>query len=706
MKRAILSLAAAGVLVAAVAPSYAVTTRAFRLTSYKDFDEGEAHGVVVSSLGEVASGMGSTRLDVPESVVYSSVVAPDGTVYLGTGDQGAIYVYRKGKVEKLVSVEGVLVSSLALGPQGTLFAGVMPGGRIYAIDVTGKEAKARELAKLDAEHVWGLAYDDARRTLYAATGPKGQLFAIDAKSPEQPYVGSRARVLVDTGEKHLLSLVRGDDGALYVGTADQALLFRVVPEGVGARLSALHDFEGEEVRAIARRGATLYVAVNEFTRTSATSTGSSSGPNAPKGTKIVVPASSSSSTSSSSSASRDRKGKGAVYRVDPDGRVEQLHAVADSYFTALHVEADGSVYAATGANGKVHLIKPDRTVLTAFDLAERQVLTMGFGPVGDRVLGTGDAGALYKVSGEPPKDAHYLSKVFDAQFVARFGAVRYGGAGALSVQTRSGNTAKPDKTWSAWAPLSVAAGAAPGVGRVVSPEARYIQVKVGFGKATTLRDLTLYYQPQNQRPRVTEITVGEDPASKKQATLAARGKPRSPIVKVKWKVENPDEDELVYRLFYREEGEQNWKPLGGPEPLTSTSFDWNTEPFPDGNYVLRVVASDERANPKEQALDHALVSSPYLIDNKKPELQDVQVAYPEVRGRARDSFSPVTELAYSVDGGDWTPFSPKDGVFDDPTEEFAFKLPSGLAPGAHSVAIRAVDAADNVGATQVTFRVR
>jgi len=704
MKRALLSVAAAGVLVAAATPSFAVTTRAFRLTSYKDFDEGEAHGVVVSSLGEVASGMGSTRVDLPESVVYSSVVAPDGTVYLGTGDQGAVYVYRKGKVDKLVALEGVLVSSLALGPSGTLFAGVMPGGRVYAIDTTGREAKARELTRLDAEHVWGLAYDDTRRTLYAATGPKGQLFAIDAKSPEQPYVGSRARVLVDTGEKHLLSLTRGDDGALYVGTADQALLFRVVPEGVGAKLSAIHDFEGEEVRAIARRGSTLYVAVNEFTRTSATSS-SSSGPNGPKGTKIVVPTTTSSSSSSSaSSASRDRKGRGAVYRVDPDGRVEQLHAVADSYFTALHVEADGSVYAATGANGKVYLIRPDRTVLTAFDLAERQVLTMGFGPVGDRVLGTGDAGALYKVSGEPPKDAHYLSKVFDAQFVARFGGVRYHGAGALAVQTRSGNTAKPDKTWSAWTP--VAAGGAAGVGRVASPEARYVQVKVGFGKGTTLRDLTLYYQPQNQRPRVTEISVGDDPSSKKQVTLAARSKPRSPIVKVKWKVENPDDDELVYRLYYREEDEQNWKLLGGPEPLTSTSFDWNTEPFPDGNYVLRVVASDERANPKEQTLDHALVSSPYLIDNKKPELQDVQVAYPEVRGRARDSFSPVTELAYSVDGGDWMPFAPKDGVFDDPSEDFAFKLPSGLAAGAHSVAIRAVDAADNVGATQVTFRVK
>ncbi len=74
-------------------------------------------------------------------------------------------------------------------------------------------------------------------------------------------------------------------------------------------------------------------------------------------------------------------------------------------------------------------------------------------------------------------------------------------------------------------------------------------------------------------------------------------------------------------------------------------------------------------------------------------------------GVARDSFSPISELAYSVDGGDWQPFSPRDGIFDDPVEEFRVTLPPGLQPGTHSLAVRAVDAADNVGAAQISFRV-
>ncbi len=688
-------------LVCAAWPARAVSTRTFRLTNYKDFDEGEATGVLLSSLGEASSGFGATRVDVSEPVVYSSVAAPDGTVYVGTGDQGAIYAYAKGKARKVAKLDAVLVTSLAVGPTGTVYAGTMPGGRVFAVE---KDGKTKELAKLDAEHVWALAYDEGKQTLYAATGPAGRLFAIDLKAPERPGV-SRARLVYDTGEKHLLSMVRGDDGALYAGSADQAILYRIVPDASGARVTALHDFEGEEVRAIARRGATLYVAVNAFQKSGALSL-DTSGPLAPRGTKMVLPPAPP-TPPASALPSRDRKGKGAVYRVDPDGRVEQLHALAEGYFTALHVDRDGNVYAAAGSNGRVYLIRPDRTVITAFDLPERQVLTLSLdGP--EHVLGTGDAGALYQLSSDPPKDAHYLTKVLDAQFPARWGNVKWSGAGALAVQTRSGNTSKPDKTWSGWqSPARTSASEGEGAGKIGSPEGRYLQVRVNFAAPhTILRDLTVYYLPQNQRPRVTELTVGDDAPARHVPVSLRAGKPRSPVVKLRWKIENPDDDELVYRLFFREESEVNWKPLGGPEPITRTEYDWNTESIPDGNYVVKVVASDERANPREEALEHSLTSSPFLVDNRKPELADVKVAYPWASGRARDSFSAISELAYSIDGGDWQPVAPRDGLFDEPVEEFSFKLPSGLAPGAHSLAVRAVDAADNVGAIQLGFRVK
>jgi hypothetical protein len=404
---------------------------------------------------------------------------------------------------------------------------------------------------------------------------------------------------------------------------------------------------------------------------------------------------------------RDRKGKGAVFRVDPDGRTEQLHALTDGYFTALHVDGDGNVFAASGSGGRVYLIRPDRTVITALDLPERQVLTLAFAEK-ERLLGTGDAGAVYRIGNEPPKDAHYTTKIFDAQFPSRWGNLRYTGRGALSFEARSGNTAHPDKTWSAWqAPPKIDKLPDGGRARLTSPEGRYVQLRVGFGSsATVLRNLTLYFQPQNQRPRVTDIAVGDDGPPRRLSVAARAQKTRSPVLKIKWKTENPDDDELVYRLYFREEGEQNYKALAGPEPLTRSDYEWNTESVPDGNYVIKVVASDERSNPREDALEHALVSAPFLVDNRKPEIAAVKVTYPTATGRAQDSFSTVTELAYSVDGGDWQALAPKDGIFDDPAEDFVIRLPAGLAAGGHSLAIRAVDSAENVGATQVSFRVK
>lgn len=693
-------------------PAFAGGTHSWRITSYKDFDEGEATGVLLSSLGEATSGFSASRIDVNESVVYTSVTAPDGTVYIGTGDQGVVYAYQKGKLRRVCKLDAILVSSLAVGPNGTLFAGTMPGGRVHLID---RDGKPRELAKLDAEHVWAMTYDEAKQTLYAATGPAGRLFAIDASHLDRPTFGRRDRLVYDTGEKHLLSLARTDDGALLAGSADQAILYRIVPTASGATVQALHDFDGDEVRAISRRGNVTYVAVNEFQRTG-TTTPASTGPDAPHGTKIVLPATTNTAPATAASLTRDRRGRGAIYRLDPDGRVEQLHALADGYFTSVFADADGNVWAASGANGRVYLIRPDRTIITALDLPERQVLTLSLDAFAQNhgaaapngLLGTGDAGALYRVSADPPKDSHYVTKVYDAQFPARWGNVRWSGHGQLALETRAGNTSHPDKTWSAWtAPQHMEKTNNGGVGRIASPEGRYLQVRANFAAThTVLRDLTTYYQPKNQPPRITELNVGEETQARRPSAFVRATKPRSPVVKLRWRAENPDDDDLIYRLYFREESEANWKPLGGSEPLTRTEYDWNTESIPDGNYVVKVVASDERSNPREDALEHSLTSTPFLVDNRKPELADLKVAYPWATGRAHDSFSAISDLAYSVDGGDWQPFAPKDGILDDPSEDFSVKLPSGLVAGTHSLAVRAVDAADNVGALQITFRVK
>ena len=71
-------------------------------------------------------------------------------------------------------------------------------------------------------------------------------------------------------------------------------------------------------------------------------------------------------------------------------------------------------------------------------------------------------------------------------------------------------------------------------------------------------------------------------------------------------MENPDSDNLIYRLGYRQESESVWRPLGGPDPLTKAEFDWNTDSVPDGLYLVRVWVTDERSNSSDRALDSTL----------------------------------------------------------------------------------------------------
>ncbi len=702
--------------------AWAGGTKAFRHTTAKDFDEGEAVGAIVLPTGDVTTGLGATRLPLEAAFVWCGVTSADRTVaYFGTGDQGRIFEVDLGSagggpkapaersVRKVADLDAAWVTALAARPDGGLLAGATPGGRIFAVDP--RSGAARDVVKLPAEHVWSLAYDAKAGITYAGTGPDGKVFAVDRKG--------KARLFWDSGDRHVVSLALAEDGALLAGTSDQAILYRVRPDG---RAEALHDFEAEEVRAIARHGRTIYVAVNDFEKPQVGVMGTVAASPPAKGTKVVVSSGGPPASAGALPRPGGLKAKAAVYRLDPDGRIEQVHVVPDGYFTALLAPGDGGggsandvgILAATGTQGKVYRISSDRTVALAVDVPERQALVLVGAGSGDGFLvGTGDVGGIYRASPAGAGGVTYLSKVMDAEYPARWGQLHWRGTTGVAFETRAGNTAKPDASWSGWEKLT--GGSVTGDGgaaRVASRGSRYLQYRASLISKSVLREVTVYYLPQNQRARVTELTFGDAPAAAVAAigtTPSGSGPPgaatraHSPMAKLRWKVDNADGDELSFRLAFREESETVWRPLGGPDALTKPEYDWNTESVPDGTYVVRIVTSDDRVNPRERALDSTYVSAPFLVDNRKPEVAGLEVRYPTIAGRARDSASNITLIELSVDGGDWFQVSPTDGILDDNVEAFSARLPA-LPAGAHVVTVRAWDAADNVGASQVTVR--
>lgn len=703
---------------APVLSAQAVVTATWTVESYKDFDKGEAKSAFITSLGEVKPGWDTSRTELEVDGVWSSVRTDDGSLLVGTDDGGSIYRIARGKgkgkdkVSKLATIKSAVATvSLALGADGTLYAGTMPAGEVWKID-TGS-GKADKLATLtDAETVWSLTLSKDGKTLYAGTGPKGALWSIDVKS-------GKSKTVFSSEDKRITALVTANDGAIWLGTSDKAQVFRYDPKRKATR--AIADFSGNEITALADAGDSVMVAANDFNEPSTTgiktkSAVAKSKGKGKEGEKPKMPsagdepgADSSPSSSSEPVRVRSRKGKGALYRVFSDGRMEQMHALTATYYTDLTVTSKGQIFAGAGDKGRIYLIDTDDSVSTAYDVEERIIAAMFHDDKTGLTFVTSDAAAMYRTTGIAKK-AEYLSDVYDTKVPSQFGKLVWHASGAIKVETRSGNTAKPGVGWSQFAAPKNARNGGGGSrsARVASPAGRYVQYRVSFTSGdAVVRKTRMYYLPHNRPSELSDVTVAPSGETKGLTLATGAASPRSPIMKLKWKVENPDGDKTRYKLAVRREGDALWRPIATEKkPLTSKSYSWNTETFPDGYYRLRVTAIDDRSNSADRARETHKTTPLFLIDNQKPTVAGVSVSYPKVAARASDDMSPISEMAYSVDDGPWRVGTTTDGMFDDLTEMLRISLPDDLSPGVHTLAIRVADERGNIGSASVTFRVK
>ncbi len=688
-------------------PAGAVVTATWSVETYQQFDAGDATSAFITSTGELRPGWDTKRTALEGDAVWSSLRLADGSVLLGSDANGAIYRVSGDTSKKIVAIPGAIaVVSLVQTSDGSVWAGAMPGNKIWKIDVTGGKASAGAQLK-DAETIWALAA--VGNTVYAGTGPSGKLFSI---------AGGTANEVFDTDDKRITALAVTSDGAVWLGTSERALVFRHDPKANATR--AMADFAGNEISALAAYRDGVVAAANDLAdqptpvgKTPA-QVEAAEKPNAAKGQATKAP-----DAGTKPGADKDsppvtdlgrkgsKKGKGALFRIGSDGRLDQLHALTAAYFTSLAVGTD-VVYAGAADKGRVYMVEADGSVGTAFDVDERSVsqLWIEKANVG---FATDDAAAAYRATGRAAQ-ARYVSDVLDAKAVSKFGKLAWVAAGRVKVESRSGNTAKPGVGWSEWqAPQQVAkiGGGSEG-GKITSPPGRYLQFRIALeDDSARVRKVMAYYVPQNQATDVQDITVELATKETLPTLKDSAAKPRSPVLKIKWKVENPDSDDSAYTLEARRDGEANWRPIStGKTPLTATSWDWNTETYPDGWYRVRVTASDAAANSPDRALTTSETTTMFAIDNSRPAIDGFKIAYPKAQARASDAISTIAEAAYSIDDGPWQLGATTDGLFDDLAEDLRIDLPQGLARGTHTLAVRVADAAGNVGSTSATFVIK
>jgi hypothetical protein len=359
-------------------------------------------------------------------------------------------------------------------------------------------------------------------------------------------------------------------------------------------------------------------------------------------------------------------------------------------------------------------------------LDSRQVTQAARAANGDIVLAGSNPGRLFTLRAGVALKGTFESEVRDAGSAARWGSVRWrwNGAGGAQISTRSGNTSRPDDTWSDWSAPYAAAEGSP----ITSPAARYLQwravlTRAGAGAGTPeLTSVTVAYLPRNLRPAVSGVTVPppgvvfQKPFSSSDAEIAGfesaaaaiepdvqaqdaappalgRRMYRKGLQTIQWRAEDPNGDRLLYSVAYRREGETDWRPLRAG--LVDPILVWDTTSVADGRYVVRVTADDGAVNAPGEALSGARDSEGFDVDNSAPVITvAARDAGTAVRVTVRDAQSGVHRVEYALGGGGWQVVYPADGLSDSREETFTITLPA--AADRARLVIRATDVLQNV----------
>jgi len=742
-----------GALAAMVAAALcASSTTTWEMNSYQDFIRGRFQGISLSRYGRL---MLAPKMDAvfssDQPVVWSVAAAPDGSLYAGTGHRGRLFrIDPSGKSTLVWTAEQPEIFAVAVDAKGAVYAATSPDGKIYRIE----GGKASEYFAPQSKYIWSLALGPDG-VLYAGTGDQGKIFRVTGAGKGEVYYA--------TEQAHVMGLALDREGRVLAGTEPNGILYRISAKD---KAFVLYNAALPEVRAIsATSDGSIYAVAMGGSLAKRTQGIPQAAPGNVGAPVVSATGTSISVTAESAQAGPDIKPqpeqakpqpapppavtatfapmvdvtgveKSAVYKINPDNTVETLWSSKEENVYDL-LPWKGQILFATDANGRVYRLSADRklSLIAQTNDAEATRLVQA----GDAVLtATGNMGRIYKLEDTLETSGSYEAPVHDAGGVALWGRIAWqvddSRAGGISLRTRTGNSLRPDRTWSDWsAPLTYPSGT-----RIPSPNARYIQWKAEFtgaqAKTPALSGVTVAYLPQNTPPVVKSITVSMQLAAAGGAkvvqpaqnsaysiTVTDTGDAAPPVsagtptqtpsraasqqINISWQAEDPDGDRLVYSLWFRGEGEREWKLLR--TNLHENAWAVDGDALADGRYFFRVVASDREVNPPELAREAELVSSPVLIDNTPP----VVTAGPprktangvEVEFEAVDAASPLRRCEYSVDAGIWIPLAAADGVIDSPREKFLVRL-DHLSPGEHVLMLRAVDSANNAGLAKVIIR--
>ena len=149
-------------------------------------------------------------------------------------------------------------------------------------------------------------------------------------------------------------------------------------------------------------------------------------------------------------------GHGALIEIFPDSTVETIWSSSNESIFGLAVRNDHVLFT-TDSNGRIFDLdaKPDSEKLTILTETHESLATRLLLEGSDLYAATSNVAKLFRIGTSPTHEGTFESPVKDTKFVSHWGVLAWRGdvpAGcALQFYTRSGNSDRPDPTWSDWA---------------------------------------------------------------------------------------------------------------------------------------------------------------------------------------------------------------------------------------------------------------
>ncbi len=433
-----------------------------------------------------------------------------------------------------------------------------------------------------------------------------------------------------------------------------------------------------------------------------------------------------------------------IYRIAPDGSPRRLWTSREDIVYALAFDTQGRLLAGTGNRGHIFAIRNDDDFSDLLKAGSSQVTAFAKAPGGGLYASGSNLGKIFVLGPAPQNEGSYESDVFDAKIFSRWGRADFRGAGNVDLFARSGNVDNPDRNWSPWKKINLQEG-----GQTDIPAARFVQWKAVLhsgSPAPRVDSVTLNYLSKNVAPDIDDVGVqvgvryqplpkplggGADLSGSGANPAQPHFEPPVPTTRdhdsigVKWVAHDDNDDQLVYSLYYRGDGETRWLLL--KDDLTDKFYSFDASLLPDGGYTFKVVASDAPSHSPGEELTAEKESPRVEVDTTPPQIQNLNASVESdkihVAFRAVDAFSSVKRAEYSIDANDWQYVEPVGQIADSKTENYDFRVAvpaeNGSGPAApaaaktkknesqpveHVVVVRVYDRFDNMSSAKTVIR--